>query len=75
MHLYDGVLILIVAKLGNGSQMNMGLAHFPVESGLHMVWILLLLTRGGLDVFSFPIFSNRGNLLAASQILWRGCQR
>jgi hypothetical protein len=69
--LYDGVLILIVAKLGNGSQVHMGLAHVPVESGLHIVWILLLLIRGGLDVSSTPIFSDCVNLLAASRILWR----
>jgi hypothetical protein len=70
--LYDRMLILIVQKLGNGNQVNMGLAHVPVESGLHMVWILLLLlTRGGLDVSYFPIFTGDGNLLAASQILWR----
>lgn len=69
--LYDGVLILIVAKLGNGAQLHLGLAHVPVESGLHMVWIILLLIRGGLDVSSVPIFSDRGNLLAASRILSR----
>jgi hypothetical protein len=68
--LYDGVLILVVAKLGNSSQVHVGLPHVPVESGLHMVWILLLLIHGGLDVSSFPIFSNCGNLLAASRILW-----
>jgi hypothetical protein len=69
--LYDGVLILIVAKLGNGSQLNLGIAHVPVESGMHMVWIILLLERGGLDVSSIPVFSDRGNLLAALRILWR----
>jgi hypothetical protein len=33
--------------------------------------MIVLLIRGGLDVFSFPIFSNRGNLLAASRVLLR----
>ena len=42
-----------------------------VESGLHMVWIILLLIRGRLDVWSVPIFSDCGNLLAASHILSR----
>jgi hypothetical protein len=47
--LYDGVLILIVAKLGNESQIHMGMAHVPVESALHMVGILPLSKPGGLD--------------------------
>jgi hypothetical protein len=67
--LCDGVMILIVAKLGNGTQLHLGLAHVPVKSSLFMVWIVLLLRRGGLDVESIPIFLDRGNLLAASRIL------
>jgi hypothetical protein len=67
--LCDSVLILIVAKLGNGAQLHLGLAHVPVESSLHMVWIVLLLRLRGSDVESIPIFSDRGNLLAASRIL------
>jgi hypothetical protein len=63
------VIILIVAKLGNGSQLHLGFAHVPVKSALHMVWIVLLLRRGGSDVSSIPNFSDRGNLLAASRIL------
>jgi hypothetical protein len=59
-----------MAKLGNRSQVHVGLAHVPVESALHMVWILQLLNRGGLDVSSIPICSYLGNLLAAHRILW-----
>jgi hypothetical protein len=33
--------------------------------------MILLLIRGGLDVSSVPIFSDRGNLLAASRVLLR----
>ena len=69
--LYDGVLILIVAKLGNGTQLHLGVAHVPVESGQHMVCLILLLIRGGLDVSSVPVFSDRGPPLAASRILAR----
>jgi hypothetical protein len=34
-----------------------------------MVWIILLLRRGGLDAESIPVFLDHGNLLAASRIL------
>jgi hypothetical protein len=40
----NGVMMLIVAKLGNGSQLHLGFARVPVESSLHIVWIILLLT-------------------------------
>jgi hypothetical protein len=40
--LYDGVLILVVAKPGNGTQLHLELA-VPVESGQHMVWMILSL--------------------------------
>jgi hypothetical protein len=44
--LHDGVTILVVAKLGNGTQLHLGSAHVPVESALHMVWIIPLLCLG-----------------------------
>jgi hypothetical protein len=40
-------------SLKMAAKVHMGLAHVPVESGLHMVWILLLLNHGGLDVSPF----------------------
>jgi hypothetical protein len=58
--LCDGVMILIVAKLGNGTQLHLGLAHVTVESSLFMVWIVLLLRCGGLEVEPIPVFSDRG---------------
>ena len=53
------------------STLHLGLARAPVESGQRVVWMILLLIRGGLDALSVPIFLDRGNLLAASRILSR----
>jgi hypothetical protein len=35
--LCNGVLVPTVPKLRNGSQLHLGLAHAPVESGAHRV--------------------------------------
>jgi hypothetical protein len=58
--LYDGTIIMLVAKLGNGSGIPLAIAHVPIESSVHLVWLLLLLVRVGLDVEGFPWFSRQG---------------
>jgi hypothetical protein len=61
---------MLVAKLGNGSSIPLAIAHVPIEPSVHLVWLLLLLVLAGLDVEAFPWFSDRGNLLSASRILF-----
>jgi hypothetical protein len=71
MPLYDGVLLLIVAKSGNGSLLFLAAAWIPVESKLHMAFMVLMMDRAGFDVEAVPWMSDRGNLLAAATILKR----
>jgi hypothetical protein len=69
--LYDGTIIILVAKLGNGStSIPLAIAHVPIKSSVHLVWLLLLLVWAGLDVEAFPWFSDRGYLLSASRFLF-----
>jgi hypothetical protein len=64
------IKIMFVAKLGNGSGIPLAIAHVPIKSSVHLVWLLLLLVRAGLDVEGFPWFSDRGNLLSAARVLF-----
>jgi hypothetical protein len=71
--LYDGSVLMLVRKLGNGGLLfvaSLVVSHCPVESSAHLVWFILVLRSAGLDVESVPWFSNHGNLLAASYVLF-----
>jgi hypothetical protein len=50
--------------------MPLAIARVPIESSVHLVWLLLLIVRAGLDVEGFPWFSDRGNLLFTARILF-----
>jgi uncharacterized SAM-binding protein YcdF (DUF218 family) len=40
-------------------------AWIPVESKLHMAFMVLMMEQAGFNIESFPWMSDRGNLLAA----------
>jgi hypothetical protein len=46
--LYDGTIIILVAKIGNRSGIPLAIAHVPIKSCDHLVWLLLL--WGGLSL-------------------------
>jgi hypothetical protein len=54
MPLYDGILILLVAKSGTGSLLFLVAARIPVKAKLHMAFVVLMMERAGFDVESFP---------------------
>jgi hypothetical protein len=66
---YDGTIILINAKTGNGGAIPLAIAWVPSESVEHLSWVLLMIQRCKFDLQSFPIFTDRGKLLSASAAL------
>ena len=67
--LYDGVVLVVVAKLGDGSCILLSIAYVPSETKVHLVWYLLALYYSGIPIETIPIFSDRGNLIAATKAL------
>ena len=67
--LYDGVVVVAVAKLGDGSNIMLSMAYVPSETKVHLVWYLLILYYSGIPIQDIPIFSDRGNLIAATKVL------
>jgi hypothetical protein len=66
---YDGVLLLIVAKDGHGAAVPIACAWVPAESAAHVCWVIQMLIKSGIKVEEVPIFTDRGNLLAAAVAL------
>jgi hypothetical protein len=71
MHTFNlrRVLLLVVAKDGNGAAIPIAYAWVPAESASHVCCVIQMLIKSGIKVESVPIFTDQGNLLAAAVAL------
>jgi hypothetical protein len=66
---YDGTIILMYGKSGNGSSIPLCIAWIPSESSTNLCWVMQLLQRANFDIESFPFFTDRGKLLSSVSTL------
>jgi hypothetical protein len=70
---YDGSIISLCALNGNSKVYPLVIACVPGEVTSHMGWFVQMCFLAGYNMEDVPIFTDRGNLLAASRALFDEC--
>jgi hypothetical protein len=66
---HDGIGVPIIGVDGNGSNIPLGFGLIPSENKQGMIYILLMMYQAGFNFEEFPVFTDRGHILAAVRAL------
>ena len=66
---YEGAIILVTVKTSLAHSLSVILAFVPLENANHMSWVVQMIIKTGVDLSDLPVFTDRGNLLAAASVL------